>query len=213
MWQLEASNYNEAYAFLSTALAAFRAAYALEASAEAMQSSGVGGSAGGEIVEDVVDRREQGKDHEDTGGHGDAAADDSRVAGVGEAGEGVGGGSESGGIVGTGEGAGSHTARSWMQHEGRQGEELAGVSQEGGTDLVGGGFRGGGLTCEAEMQELAIFLEQVKQAEAECLLRDAQVCSNLTTVDAATFVDETAKLLLMLLQLHVAAATPRYAAS
>ena len=43
-------------------------------------------------------------------------------------------------------------------------------------DLLGGGFSNGELACEAEMRELAVLLEEVKQAEASALLRVAQVC-------------------------------------
>ena len=56
------------------------------------------------------------------------------------------------------------------------GEECVG---EALVDLLGGEFVDSELACEAEMRELALLLEQVKQAEAASILHVAQVSSPL----------------------------------
>ena len=175
---LEESRYDEAYAFLSTALAAFRTAYSLQSTAAALAGAhrrgGERGGAGrgGEMGDTTVDcdsyQRGEG-DADVAGGAGDS------VAGrEGKESEGTAGSDGEGGrcVVEGVRDKKCVISQGWLEW----GEECVG---EALVDLLGGEFVDSELACEAEMRELALLLEQVKQAEAASLLRVAQVSSPL----------------------------------
>jgi hypothetical protein len=175
---LEESRYDEAYAFLSTALAAFRTAYSLQSTAAALAGAhrrgGERGGAGrgrerGDTTVDCDSYRRGEGDADVAGGAGDSVAGREGKESEGAAGSDGEGGSC---VVEGGRDKNCFISQGWLEW----GEECDG---EALVDLLGGEFVDSELACEAEMRELALLLEQVKQAEAASLLRVAQVSSPL----------------------------------
>jgi hypothetical protein len=144
--QLAESRFDDAYAYLSTALAAFRTAHALQSSAAAV---------------DGAHSRGDNKGVCDGGRRGDGDGDAVVASGAGGALEGRARKESEGG------------PRADVEDSSRTVQDCDGEAMG---DLLGGGFSNGELACEAEMRELAVLLEEVKQAEASALLRVAQVC-------------------------------------
>jgi len=176
---LEESRYDEAYAFLSIALAAFRTAYSLQSSAAALAGAhrrgGEKGGAGrggerGDIAVDCDSYRRGDGDADVAGVAGDSVAGREGKESEGAAGSDGEGGSF---VVERGREKKGGSAQGWGEWGG---EECDG---EAFVDLLGGEFVDSDLACEAEMRELALLLEQVKQAEAASILHVAQVSSPL----------------------------------
>eukprot|EP00802_Teleaulax_amphioxeia_P003441 Tamp_03444.p1 GENE.Tamp_03444~~Tamp_03444.p1 ORF type:complete len:720 (+),score=169.05 Tamp_03444:97-2160(+) len=141
---LAESRFDDAYAYLSTALAAFRTAHALQSSAAAV---------------DGAHSRGDNKGVCDGGRRGDGDGDAVVASGAGGALEGRARKESEGG------------PRADVEDSSRTVQDCDGEAMG---DLLGGGFSNGELACEAEMRELAVLLEEVKQAEASALLRVAQ---------------------------------------
>ena len=155
--QLEESRFDDAYSYLSTALAAFRTAHALQSSAAAV---------------DGADQR--GDNTGICGGSRQGDGDEGVAGGAGDALE----GRERKESEGAPRADAEDSSRAVQVSREPLGECAQHCDGEAMGDLLGGGFSNGELACEAEMRELAVLLEEVKQAEAAALLRVAQVSSS-----------------------------------